>query len=189
MNNMSRLLITAVIVCAAFVFLSHAQPPPPGQEATPASKAAAETVVDYNRLLPILPEPPEKWKADDAEGSTDDLGDAQISSVHRDYTKDEIGDAPTTSISILDSVASPEYVESTTAGWKNNETTAEGYTKAINIDGNPGFETFEKADKHGTLWLLIAKRYFLQIETMNQDPEALQEWLKRIDVKKLASTK
>ncbi|MDQ6861565.1 MAG: hypothetical protein M3032_10490, partial [Verrucomicrobiota bacterium] len=112
-----------------------------------------------------------------------------ISSVHRDYTKDQIGDAPTTSISILDSVASPEYVESTTAGWKLNETTADGYTKSVNIEGFPGFETFEKGDKHGTLWLLVGRRYFLQIETMGQEPGALGEWLKRVDLRKLGATK
>ncbi|HEY0370046.1 MAG TPA: hypothetical protein VGC85_10635 [Chthoniobacterales bacterium] len=187
MKTMSRLLV-GVFVCSTLG--AFAQPPPPGQEATPtAAQSAGADVVDFKALLPILPEPPEGWKAEDAEGSTDDLGNAQISSVHRDYTKNEGGDAPTTSISILDSVASPEYVESTTAGWKLNETTAEGYAKPVNIDGSPGFETWEKEDKHGTLWLLVAKRYFLQIETTGQDPQALQEWLKRVDVKKLGATK
>ncbi len=184
-----RLRLAALLLGAfAMASISPAQPPPPGEEGTPKPSSSAE-VVDFKLLLPILPEPPEGWKADDAEGSTDDLGDAQISSVHRDYTKNELGDAPTTSISILDSVASPEYVESTTAGWKLNETTEEGYTKSVTIEGNPGFETFEKDDKHGTLWLLVAKRYFLQIETMGQDPAQIQEWLKRIDLKKLAATK
>jgi len=69
--------------------------------------------------------------------------------MHRDYAKDELGDAPTTSISILDSVASPEYVEATTAGWNLNETTPDGYTKAVTIEGNPGFETYDNEDKHG----------------------------------------
>jgi hypothetical protein len=192
MKNMSRVFrfaLTTLLASLALTFSAVAQPPPPGQEGTAASKASGGDVVDFKQLLPILPEPPQGWKADEAEGSSDDLGEAQISSVHRDYTKDELGDAPTTSISILDSVASPEYVDATTAGWKLNETTAEGYTKSVTIDGNPGFETYENADKHGTLWLLVAKRYFLQIETMGQDPNGLQDWLKRIDLKKLAGTK
>jgi hypothetical protein len=190
-RNRLRLRIALVTLGCAFApaFEASAQPPPPGQEATPAARAAGGNVVDYKQLLPVLPEPPQGWKADEAEGSSDDLGEAQISSVHRDYSKDQLGDAPTTSISILDSVASPEYVEATTAGWKLNETTAEGYTTAVTIDGNPGFESFENEDKHGTLWLLVAKRYFLQIETMGQDPNGLQEWLKRVDLKKLAAIK
>ena len=191
MKNMpsTRCLLAGFICCVALPLAGVAQPPPPGQDSTPAAKAAAGSVVDYKQLIPILPEPPQGWKADEAEGSSDDLGDAQISSVHRDYTKDELGDAPTSSISILDSVASPEYVEATTAGWTLNETTGEGYTKSVNIEGTPGFETYENEDKHGSLWILVAKRYFLQIETMGQDPNGLQEWLKRIDLKKLAATK
>jgi hypothetical protein len=146
-------------------------------------------VADSNALLPLLPEPPAGWNAEKAEGSTDDLGETKITTVHRDYDQGDAKDAPTTSISILDSVANPEYVEMTTAGWNLNENTAEGYAKAVEIEGNPGFETFETDGKHGTLWLLVAKRYFLQIETTAQEPAALQEWLKRVDLKKLAAVK
>jgi hypothetical protein len=53
----------------------------------------------------------------------------------------------------------------------------------------PGFETFENDGKHGSLWLVVAKRYILQIETTAQDPAELQEWLKRIDLKKLSEVK
>lgn len=145
--------------------------------------------VEFNKLLPLLPEPPTGWKADPAEGSSDTLGETQITTVHRDYVKGDGEGAPTTSISILDSVANPEYVESTIAGWTSNSDNAEGYTKSIKIDGLPGFETFEKDGKHGTLWLVVAKRYILQIETTGQDAPELQEWLKRIDLKKLAELK
>jgi hypothetical protein len=144
---------------------------------------------DFKKLLPILPEPPEGWKADPAEGSTDDLGETEITSVHRDYTKGDAETAPTTSISILDSVANPEYVESTTAGWKSNTSNDEGYTKSVDLDGTPGFETFENEGQHGTLWLMVAKRYILQIETTGQEAKELPEWLKRIDLKKLAEIK
>ncbi len=146
-------------------------------------------VADFNLLLPLLPEPPAGWKAEKAEGSTDDLGETKITTVHRDYDKGDSKDAPTTSISILDSVANPDYVELTTAGWKLTESTPDGYTKPVEIGGNPGFETFETDGKHGALWLLVAKRYFLQIETTGQDPKELQEWLKRIDLAKLAAIK
>lgn len=146
-------------------------------------------VAEVDKLLPLLPEPPAEWSAEPGEGSTDDLGETKITTVHRDYQKGQSDSAPTTSISILDSVANPEYVDITTSGWTQNETTPEGYTKSLNIDGVPGFETFENDGKHGALWLLVAKRYFLQIETTGQDPKELQTWLKRIDLTKLASIK
>jgi hypothetical protein len=158
-----------------------------GAEEEPA--ALIPEVVDFSKLLPLLPEAPADWTADKAEGSTDDAGGVKITSVHRDYKKGTADTAPTTSISILDSAANPEYVASATASWNLTASTPEGYTKALTIEGMPGFETFENEGKHGTLWLMVAKRYVLQIETQNQDAKDLQDWLKRIDLKKLAAVK
>ena len=145
--------------------------------------------VDYQKLLPILSDPPQGWVADKAEGSTEDVGGFRITNVHRDYHKGEGDKAPTAAISILDSVANPDYVNATTAAWKNNSETDEGYGKSVTIDGNPGFEAFEKESKHATLWVMIANRYFVQIELQNQDPKELQVWVKRVDLKKLAAIK
>jgi hypothetical protein len=36
---------------------------------------------------------------------------------------------------------------------------------------------------------MIANRYFVQVELQNQDPAQLQEWVKRVDLKKLADIK
>src|SRR5438094_7219056 len=145
--------------------------------------------VDYQKLIPILPEAPQGWVAEKPEGSTEDVGGFRITNVHRDYHKGEGDKAPTAAISILDSVANPDYVGATTAAWNNNSETSEGYSKSVTIDGDPGFEAFEKDTKHATLWVMIANRYFLQIELQNQDPKELQEWVKRVDLKKLAEIK
>jgi len=145
--------------------------------------------VDYQKLLPVLPDAPQGWTADKPDGSTEDVGGFRITNVHRDYHKGEGDKAPTAAVSILDSVANPDYVTATTAAWNNNSETSEGYSKSVTIDGNPGFEAFENEGKHATLWVMIAKRYFLQIELQNQDPKELQEWVKRIDLKKLAQVK
>src|SRR6266516_2593562 len=124
--------------------------------------------VNYQKLLPILPEPPAGWTADKPEGSTEDVGGFRITNVHRDYHKGEGDKAPSAAISILDSVANPDYVSATTAAWNNNSETSEGYSKSVTIDGN---------------------RYFLQIELQNRDPKELQEWVKRVDLKKLGEIK
>src|SRR6266404_3075593 len=79
--------------------------------------------IEYQKLLPILPEPLPGWTADKPEGSTEDVG---------------------------------------------------------------GFETFEKDTRHATLWVMIANRYFVQVELQNEDPGELREWIKHIDLKKLA---
>ena len=145
--------------------------------------------VEYQKLLPILPEPLPGWTADKPEGSTEDVGGFKITNVHRDYRKGEGEKAPSAAFSILDSVSNPDYVSATTEAWKSNSDTSEGYAKSVTIDGNPGFETFEKDTKHATLWVMIANRYFVQVELQNEDPAELREWIKRIDLKKLAAIK
>ena len=146
-------------------------------------------VVDPAKLIPILPEAPAGWTAEKAEGSSDDVGGFKITNVHRDYEKGEGADAPRASISILDSVANPDYVEATTNGWKQNSETPEGYSKSVEIDGNPGFEAYEKDQKQASLWVMVAKRYFVEVQLQNQDPKDLQDWIKRVDLKKLAEIK
>jgi hypothetical protein len=145
--------------------------------------------VDYQKLLPILPDAPQGWTADKPEGSTEDVGGFRLTNVHRDYRKGEGDNVPAAAISILDSVANPDYVSATTAAWNNTSETSEGYSKPVTINGNPGFEAFEKDTKHATLWVMIANRYFLQIELQNQDPKELQGWVKRVDLEKLAALK
>jgi hypothetical protein len=146
-------------------------------------------VADPAKLIPILPDAPAGWIAENPEGSSDDVGGFKITNVHRDYRKGEGADAPTAAITILDSVANPDYVEATSGAWKQSSETPEGYGKPVTIDGNPGREDYDKEQKHAMLWVMVAKRYFVTIELQKQDPKELQEWIKRIDLKKLAEIK
>ena len=146
-------------------------------------------VVDPAKLIPLLPEPLTGWTAEKAEGSSDDVGGFKITNVHRDYLKGEGVDAPKASISITDAVASPDYVEATTAEWNKSSETADGYGKPVTIDGNSGREDYDKERKQASLWVMVAKRYFVTIELQNQEPKELQEWIKRVDLKKLAEIK
>jgi hypothetical protein len=178
--------ITGTIQVVAFIAILvplgrvRAQAPPPPD---------APDVVDFSKLLPLLPDAPPGWTADKPEGSTSDVGGFKLTNVHRDYKKGEGDNMPTASLSILDSAANPEYATATTAAWNYNSETSEGYSKSITVDGNPGFEAFETDRKHGTLWLMIAKRYFVQVELQGEEPKHLQEWVKRVDLKKLAEVK
>ena len=146
-------------------------------------------VVDFKKLIPVLPDAPSGWTAEQAEGSTDEVAGFKITNAHRDYHKGDGADAPTASITILDSVANPDYVASTTDSWKEGSNTPDGYSKTVTIDGNPGFEAYENDQKHGSLWVMVAKRYFVEIELQKQDAKELQEWIKRVDLKKLAEIK
>jgi hypothetical protein len=146
-------------------------------------------VVDPAKLIPLLPDAPAGWTAEQPEGSSDDVGGFKITNVHRDYHKGDAPDAPRASISILDSVANPDYVEATSAGWNKTSETPDGYSKPATIDGNPGFEAYEKDQKQASLWVMVGKRYFVEVQLQNQDPKELQDWIKRVDLKKLAEIK
>src|ERR1700745_474642 len=69
--------------------------------------------VDFQKLLPVLPDPPQGWAADKAEGSTEDVGGFRITNVHRDYHKGEGDKRQNAAISILDSVANRAEVKHT----------------------------------------------------------------------------
>jgi hypothetical protein len=177
-------------IAAAFVPLAIATLLCTGQSfaQAPPSPDAPE-VVDYHKLLSLLPDAPTGWTTDEPEGSTSEVGGFTLTNVHRDYKKGSGDNAPTAAISILDSAANPEYASATTAAWNYNSETLEGYSKSITIDGNPGFEAYETERKHGSLWLMVAKRYFVQVELTGQDPKELQQWAKKLDLKKLAEIK
>ncbi len=80
-------------------------------------------------------------------------------------------------------------MEATTAEWNKSSETPDGYGKPVTIDGNSGREDYDKERKQASLWVMVAKRYFVTIELQNQDPKELQEWIKRVDLKKLAEIK
>jgi hypothetical protein len=178
LSSAIAVMVAGAMVSPPTILLGQAPPPPD-----------APDVVDYTKLIPLLPEPPTGWAAENPEGSTSDVGGFKLTTVHRDYKKGEGDNTPTASISVLDSAANQEYVTATTAAWKINSESSEGYTKSVTIDGNPGFEAYEKDQKHAALWVMIAKRYFLEIELQNLDPKELQDWIKRVDLKKLAEIK
>ena len=179
----ARHLLVAVSFLTVSLFLpatARAQAPPP---------IDAPEVVHYSKLIPLLPDAPKDWTAEEAEGQTNEDAGFRLTTVHRDYRKGDGDTVPTASISILDSAANPEYVATTTNAWKQSSQTPEGYSKPVTIDGNPGFESFEKEPKHSALWVMIAKRYLVQIELQNLEPAELQDWVKRIELKKLAEIK
>jgi len=157
--------------------------------AKPSPKSTLPPVVSYEKLIPFLPETPKGWTAEKPSGSTAEIEVFNLSTATQTYQKGDDDDAPVVTVTIIDAGGHKGYFDTATVKWKLNLENAEGYDKTVEIDGIPGYEHYSKAAKSASLCLIVAKRYFVQIEVTNQDPKELREWLKKIDLKKLAELK
>lgn len=154
---------------------------------TPAVLGAGE-VVEASKLISFLPKPATGWTSEPSEGSTTDSVGFRLTSVGCNYAKGEGETVPTAVVNIID-CSNQQFLDATTAGWRFSQETAEGYTKTIKVDEHPGFETFDKASKTGSIWVMVAKRFFLHIDLTNQEPAELQKWVRNVDLKKLSLLK
>ena len=172
-----------------FVSLSLVRAQEPKSSPSPHDAKASFSVVNFQKLLPMLPEPPTGWKADKPEGSTTESEGFSLTTAGRTYVQGEAENAPTVTLNILDSGNSKQFYDLTTATWNVSKETAEGYMKAVTIDGNRGYEQFTKDGEIGNLWVIVGGRYFVQVETTHLPPAEMQNWLKKLDLKKLAAVK
>jgi hypothetical protein len=68
--------------------------------------------------------------------------------------------------------------------------TQDGFERSVNIDGNPGWEKWDKGTKNGELAVVVNKRFLVQLEGRGiDDVKALREVLDKTDLKKLADMK
>lgn len=176
-------LLFAILTAAAFASL------PPGLHAQTAEKAKPTQVINFSKLIPLLPEPPAGWKADQPEGSTTESEGFTLTTAGRTYTQGDADDAANVTVNIIDTANNKQFSEATMAEWSTTQETADGYTKAVTLDGNKGFEQFTKEGQIGNLWVIVGGRFFVQVETTRLPAPEMQAWLKRLDLKKLAALK
>jgi hypothetical protein len=111
-----------------------------------------------------------------------------FSQAEADYT---MGDA-NISVKVVDSAFSQMLIAPwamfLTAGYERE--TGDGFEKSVNVDGNPGFERYNKSNKEGELNIVLAKRFLVSIEGDNiADTKVLHDFAARIDASKLEALK
>lgn len=68
--------------------------------------------------------------------------------------------------------------------------TEDGFERSVNINGNPGWEKWDKGTKNGELSVVVAKRFLVQLEGRGiDDVNLLRTVLGQTDVKKLEGLK
>ena len=173
---------------AATLATPEATPAPPACP-TPQPRPTPPPAVPYEKLMPFLPATPAGWTSEKPAGSTDQIEVFNLSTVSQTYQMGEEDNAPVVTVTLIDAGGHKGYFDATTVLWKSTIETPEGYDKTVVIDGMPGYEHYSKAANSSSLSVVVAQRYFIQIEVTNQDPKELREWLKKIDVKKLGELK
>ncbi len=163
--------------------------PSPTPQAPAQPLPTAPPVVPYEKLIPFLPATPPGWTAEKPTGSTDQIEVFNLSTASQTYQKGEEENAPVVTVTLIDAGGHKGYFDAATVLWKSRIETPEGYDKTAVIDGMPGYEHYSKAANSSSLSVVVAQRYFIQIEVTNQDPKELREWLRKIDVKKLGLLK
>jgi len=158
------------------------------EAATPAPTPGV-TLVAVEKLTPLLPSPPSGWSAETPQVSTADTDDFKIATAQRSYHQGEADEPPTASVTIIDFAKNQGYLDGITAAWQLKAETPDGYDKPVEIDGIRGFEHYARSLESSSLSVIVAGRFYIQIELTKTDPKQLREWLKRVDLKKLAELK
>ena len=144
------------------------------------SAVAVETL-HFNDLIAALPEEVDGWTASEPEGSTNQMGDFQVSTAQRTYTKDDA------SVTVqIDDWAFHQalYVPFMMAAKFSQESTS-GYNKGITVGEDPGREEFNTKQNSGERSVLFHKRYHVSIKVRNAPPETFDAFWDAIDKDKL----
>lgn len=138
-----------------------------------ANMPAVETV-HFSVLINALPDVPSGWTADDARGSTNEMGSYKMSQASRTYRKEDGEERVEVEIqdwAYNQAIYLPFFVQ---AGFSQEST--EGYSKGIKMGEDPGREEYTISSRSGQRSVLLKKRFHVKVEIDNMEPAALNEW-------------
>jgi hypothetical protein len=155
------------------------------QEAPKENPPPAVDPVDYRKLKELLPNSLGDLKRADAEGGKQSVGELKLSQARGTYNED--GKEGGGSVSIFDYGAMPGMAEAS-APWVNVDIDHESdteYARTVKIGNYKGMETYNKEQKTGSIMLVVARRFIVQIEINDLAPEVLQETAKSMKLAEL----
>jgi hypothetical protein len=164
---------------------------------TDAAQKAADTAkemeemkpvdpVSFGALIPLLPAAPAGWTAaGEARGETTQAMGVKVSEAERSFEK---GDQHLR-VKIVDGAYNPLIYAGVTMAAQFARESTEGYEKGVTLDGNPGIEKWNKADKRAELDVVVAKRFLVSIEAGPVEPDFVRSVYASLDKAKLAALK
>jgi hypothetical protein len=143
--------------------------------------------VDFEELKTLLPDIA-GWTKSDIHGEQQTVMGMSQSNAKARYTKGE----STIQIEITDSTMNQILLAPMamfiTSGYE--EKSDDGYKKAVQVGGFPGFEEWEKGAKHGSATAVVNNRFIVAANAHEVDgPDAARAAVEAVNLNKLAGMK
>jgi len=139
--------------------------------------AGSVQAVDFNLLIPFLPNAPSGWTAEDPEGMTMNQQDGSWTLATRSYSS---GNDKQASVSIMDSAY---YAVGGWEAWGQHYsmTTTDGYYKTGTVAGFPSWETYSKSSKSYGTWVGLSNRFMVTVTIDNGEKSDLDLFVNSIN--------
>ena len=143
--------------------------------------------VDFEELKALLPDIA-GWTKSDIHGEQQTVMGMSQSNAKARYTKGE----STIQIEITDSTMNQILLAPMamfiTSGYE--EKSDDGYKKAVQVGGYPGFEEWEKNAKHGQTTAVVANRFIVAADAHSvESPDVARKAVESVNLAKLAGLK
>ena len=141
--------------------------------------------VDFNLLIPLLPNAPAGWTAIDPEGITIPEQDGSWTIASRSYSS---GANKLAEVSIMDSAY---YDVGAWGGWESltEMTTTDGYVKNGAVAGFPSWESYDKSSKSYDSWIGLNNRYMVTVVINNGQKSDLDLFVNSINYQGITALK
>jgi hypothetical protein len=168
----------------------QAQATPGTQQAMQGLQQLAKNTakpVDFEELKALLPDIA-GWTKSDVHGEQQTVMGMSQSNAKARYTKGE----STIQIEITDSTMNQILLAPMamfiTSGYE--EKSDDGYKKAVQVGGFPGFEEWEKGAKHGQTTAVVANRFIVAADAHSvEGPDVARKAVESVNLAKLAGLK
>lgn len=148
---------------------------------------AAANIVDFRELKALLPAELAGMKRTSAGGEKNTAMGMTVSNAEGRY---EAGDSSIT-IKFSD-FGGAGFASMMAAGWTMQEVDREsdsGYERTSTIGGHKAMEKFDTANKSGSIEIMVAGRFMVEVNGDDITPEVLKDAVSKIDLAKLAALK
>lgn len=152
------------------------------------SQTNATPIVDFRELKKVMPDSAASLKRTSLSGEKNSAMGMTISHAEAEYESSKEGRG---SIKITDYGATGMAAMMNTA-WSSREIDREsddGYERTTTINGQKAVEKFNTSSNSGTIELIVASRFMIEIEVNNSTAADMQALAGAIDFKALAALK